>query len=96
MASKGAHSMPTKTAEDYLAALADELAISDTRYEQANKSYALLGERLHRPASKVLQFDPEIYVQGRSDWALRSDRSPKKKSTTSIPSASFAFSAPAT
>lgn len=56
--------MPTKTAEDYLAALADELAISDTRYEQANKSYASLGDWLHRPASKVLQFDPEIYVQG--------------------------------
>lgn len=56
--------MPTKSADDYLAALADELAISETRYEQACKSYASLGEWLHRPASTVLQFDPQIYVQG--------------------------------
>lgn len=56
--------MPTKTAEDYLAALADELAISDARYEQANRSYASLGAWLHRPESTVLRFDPEIYVQG--------------------------------
>lgn len=56
--------MPTKTADDYLAALADELAISETRYEQACKSYASLGAWLHRPESTVLQYDPQIYVQG--------------------------------
>lgn len=56
--------MPTKTAEDYLAALADELAISETRYEEASKSYASLGAWLHRPESIVLRFDPQIYVQG--------------------------------
>jgi len=56
--------MPTKTAEDYLAALADELAISETRYDQACRSYASLGDWLHRPDSTVLRFDPQIYVQG--------------------------------
>lgn len=56
--------MPTKTAEDYLAALADELAISEARYEQANRSYASLGDWLHRPESTVLRYDPQIYVQG--------------------------------
>lgn len=56
--------MPTTTAEDYLAALADELAISDARYEQACTSYASLGDWLHRPESTVLRYDPQIYVQG--------------------------------
>lgn len=56
--------MPSKTAEDYLAALADELAISETRYEQASKSYASLGDWLHRPTSTVLKYHPQIYVQG--------------------------------
>lgn len=56
--------MPTKTAEDYLAALADELTISEGRYEQASKSYASLGAWLHRPDSTVLRYDPQIYVQG--------------------------------
>lgn len=56
--------MPTKSADDYLAALADELAISESRYEQASKSYGSLGAWLHRPESTVLEFDPQVYVQG--------------------------------
>lgn len=56
--------MPTKTANEYLAALADELAISETRYDQACKSYESLGKWLHRPESTVLRFDPQIYLQG--------------------------------
>ncbi|MFC5358089.1 nucleotidyltransferase [Azospirillum himalayense] len=56
--------MPTKTAEDYLAALADELAVSDVRYDQACRSYASLGAWLHRPESTVLKYDPQVYVQG--------------------------------
>lgn len=60
----GGDCMPTKTAEEYLAALADELAISEGRYEQANRSYASLGSWLHRPESSVLRFDPQVYVQG--------------------------------
>lgn len=56
--------MPTKTVEDYLAALADELAVSDVRYDQACRSYASLGAWLHRPESTVLAYDPQVYVQG--------------------------------
>jgi hypothetical protein len=54
----------TKTAEEYLDALAAELAISEARYEQARRSYASLGDWLHRPESIVLRYDPEVYVQG--------------------------------
>lgn len=56
--------MPTKTAEEYLAALADELAISEARYDEACRSYTSLGHWLHRPGSTVLRYDPQVYVQG--------------------------------
>lgn len=56
--------MPTKTAEDFLSVLADELAISESRYEQACRSYMSLGDWLHRSESSVVQFDPQVYVQG--------------------------------
>lgn len=56
--------MMTKAAEDFLAALADELAISESRYEQACRSYASLGDWLHRPESTVVKYDPQVYVQG--------------------------------
>lgn len=56
--------MATKSADEYLAALADALAISETRYDQACRSYASLGAWLHRPESTVLRYDPQIYVQG--------------------------------
>lgn len=56
--------MMTKAVEDFLAALADELAISDSRYEQACRSYASLGDWLHRPESTVVKYDPQVYVQG--------------------------------
>jgi hypothetical protein len=56
--------MPTKTAEEYLAALADELAISERRYDQACRSYGSLGDWLHREESSVRDYDPQIYVQG--------------------------------
>ena len=56
--------MPTKSAEDFLTALAEELEISESRYEQACRSYASLGDWLHRPDSSVLRFDPQVYVQG--------------------------------
>lgn len=50
--------------EKFLAALVEEMAIPEPRYEQAETSYRSLGEWLHRPASKVRQFDPTVYVQG--------------------------------
>lgn len=56
--------MPTKAAEDFLAALAEELAISESRYEQASRSYGSLGDWLHRADSTVAQYDPQVYVQG--------------------------------
>lgn len=56
--------MPTKAAKDFLAALAEELAISDSRYEQASRSYGSLGAWLHRADSTVAQYDPQVYVQG--------------------------------
>ncbi|MBO9463160.1 MULTISPECIES: nucleotidyltransferase [Stappiaceae] len=54
----------TKEAEDYLEALADELTISPTRYEQAVSRYESLGTWLHRDASSVKQYDPQVYSQG--------------------------------
>ncbi|MBB3315919.1 hypothetical protein FHT77_001784 [Rhizobium sp. BK181] len=54
----------TKEAEGYLEALADELSISPTRYQQAVSSYESLGTWLHRDASTVKQYDPQVYSQG--------------------------------
>ncbi|WP_114193296.1 nucleotidyltransferase domain-containing protein [Edaphovirga cremea] len=56
--------MLTKIAEDYLTALADELAISESRYEQARRSYVSLGDWLHRSDSTVAEYNPQVYVQG--------------------------------
>ncbi|MFM5163535.1 nucleotidyltransferase [Aeromonas rivipollensis] len=56
--------MPTQLAEDYLVALVDELSISEMRYEQAERSYASLGAWLHRSESTVVDYDPQVYVQG--------------------------------
>lgn len=54
----------TKTAQSYLDALADELDISDTRYEQAEASYESFGRWLNRPQSSIHQYSPAVYVQG--------------------------------
>lgn len=54
----------TKTAQSFLEALAEELDISDTRYEQAEQSYESLGRWLNRPQSSVSQYGPAVYVQG--------------------------------
>ena len=54
----------TKDAEGYLEDLAEELRVSDTRYEQAARSYKSLGDWLHRPASSVRNYGPQVYVQG--------------------------------
>ena len=56
--------MLTKDAERYLEALAEELSISDARYLQAQDSYDSFGRWLHREASTIRKYDPQIYVQG--------------------------------
>jgi hypothetical protein len=54
----------THQAEAYLEAMVDDLSISETRYEQAEKSYKSLGEWLGREDSTLRAFDPLVYVQG--------------------------------
>ena len=50
--------------ERFLQAMAEELAIPESRYEQAERSYRSLGDWFHRPESTVRNFDPTVYVQG--------------------------------
>ncbi|MEQ9519150.1 MAG: nucleotidyltransferase [Parvibaculum sp.] len=54
----------TKQAEAYLEALANELEIPPSRYEQAEKSYKSLGGWLHREGSSVSTYGPDVFVQG--------------------------------
>lgn len=54
----------TREAEEYLEDLVAELEVPESRYAQAERSYKSLGEWLHRDASTVREFDPEVYVQG--------------------------------
>lgn len=56
--------MVTKSAQNYLKALAEELDISETRYDQAYERYHSLGRWLNRDASSIKQFNPAVYVQG--------------------------------
>lgn len=56
--------MITKSAKDYLKSLAEELDISESRYDQAYERYHSLGRWLNREASSIKQFDPAVYVQG--------------------------------
>lgn len=54
----------TPEAEGYLEALVEELTIPPGRYEQAVNRYTSLGDWLHRDASTVKQYDPQVYSQG--------------------------------
>jgi hypothetical protein len=56
--------MVTKSAQGYLKALAEELDISETCYDQAYERYRSLGRWLNRDASSIKEFDPAVYVQG--------------------------------
>jgi hypothetical protein len=56
--------MVTKSAQDYLEALAEELDISETRYDQAHDRYHSLGRWLNRDASPIKQYAPNMYAQG--------------------------------
>lgn len=54
----------TSEAESFLEALAEELTVPPGRYEQAVSRYKSLGEWLHRDASSIKQYDPQVYSQG--------------------------------
>jgi hypothetical protein len=56
--------MITKEAQNYLDALAEELAISETRYNQAYDRYKSLGKWLNRDGSSIKIFEPSMYIQG--------------------------------
>lgn len=50
--------------EEYLENLVDQISISESRYEQAERSYHSLGKWLNRTDSEVKKYSPAIYVQG--------------------------------
>lgn len=50
--------------EEYLENLVDQISISESRYEQAERSYHSLGDWLNRTDSGVKIYSPAIYVQG--------------------------------
>lgn len=54
----------TPQAGKYIENLAEELGISEARYEAADRSYKSFGDWLHRPLSMVLKYKPKVYVQG--------------------------------
>lgn len=54
----------TKQAEAYLEALAEDLSVSEKRYEDAERSYHSFGDWLHRDESSLRRFSPQVYVQG--------------------------------
>lgn len=56
--------MATRTAQEYLKALAEELEIGETRYQQAYDRYHALGEWLSRENSAIKQYAPSVYAQG--------------------------------
>lgn len=56
--------MVTKLAQDYLEALAEELNISESRYDQAYDRYKSLGKWLNRDNSSIRRYAPNIYAQG--------------------------------
>lgn len=56
--------MATKLAQKYLEALAEELQISETRYDQAYDRYKSLGNWLSRDTSSIKKYLPNIYAQG--------------------------------
>lgn len=54
----------SKQSEEYLEALVEELEIPPSRYKAAEARYKSLGDWLHREASTVRDYDPDVYVQG--------------------------------
>lgn len=54
----------TSKSDKFIRALADELEVPEERYAQAERSYKSFGEWTHRDDSTVVQYSPEVYVQG--------------------------------
>lgn len=50
--------------ERFLESLVEEMAIPESRYEQAEASYQSLGEWFHREGSTVRHLNPMVYAQG--------------------------------
>lgn len=57
--------------------LAEELAVPQDRFNQAERRYKDLGEFLHRDESKVRDYDPDVYIQG--SFALGTPIKPSSK-----------------
>jgi hypothetical protein len=57
--------------------LAEELAVPQDRFDQAERRYKDLGEFLHRDESKVRDYDPDVYIQG--SFALGTPIKPSSK-----------------
>lgn len=57
--------------------LAEELAVPQDRFDQAERRYKDLGEFLHRDDSKVRDYDPDVYIQG--SFALGTPIKPTSK-----------------
>lgn len=57
--------------------LAEELAVPQDRFDQAERRYKDLGDFLHRDGSKVRVYDPDVYVQG--SFALGTPIKPTSK-----------------
>lgn len=57
--------------------LAEELAVPQDRFDQAEKRYKDLGEFLHRDESRVRAYDPDVYIQG--SFALGTPIKPTSK-----------------
>lgn len=55
---------PNILSRRYIEALVEELAVDETRYEQADKSYKSVGSWLNRDKSTLAAYHPTVYVQG--------------------------------
>lgn len=57
--------------------LAEELAVPQDRFDQAERRYKDLGDFLHRDESRVRSYDPDVYIQG--SFALGTPIKPTSK-----------------
>src|SRR5688500_8112937 len=54
----------SKSANSFLEALAKELEIPDSRYEEAERRYKSVGQWLCRENSKLRHLNPKVHIQG--------------------------------